>query len=124
MESARLGAGLIPAWRNETFINHVMGGLTWALQGASTRAYGVGLVGYSTGSASDGQGSSASASASGGSASASRASASGTLSSASASASPATSSAGAGQAASLPLRVKTSLMGVAGAVGAGIVLVL
>ncbi|WRT70211.1 uncharacterized protein IL334_007206 [Kwoniella shivajii] len=32
-------------WQNETFINHVFSGLTWALDGASTRSYGSGLVG-------------------------------------------------------------------------------
>ncbi|WWD03658.1 hypothetical protein V865_001713 [Kwoniella europaea PYCC6329] len=32
-------------WQNETFINHLLSGLTWALDGASTRAYGVGIVG-------------------------------------------------------------------------------
>ncbi|WVW86186.1 hypothetical protein I302_108227 [Kwoniella bestiolae CBS 10118] len=32
-------------WQNETFINHVLSGLTWALDGASTKAYGVGIVG-------------------------------------------------------------------------------
>ncbi|CAD6578414.1 MAG: hypothetical protein TREMPRED_002172 [Tremellales sp. Tagirdzhanova-0007] len=32
-------------WQNETFMEHVMSGLVWALEGASTKAYGVGLVG-------------------------------------------------------------------------------
>ncbi|KLT38807.1 class I glutamine amidotransferase-like protein [Cutaneotrichosporon oleaginosum] len=32
-------------WQDETFIAHVLGGLTWALEGATTRAYGSGLVG-------------------------------------------------------------------------------
>ncbi|WVQ84484.1 hypothetical protein IAT38_006636 [Cryptococcus sp. DSM 104549] len=41
-------------WQNETFIGHVMEGLKWALDGASTKAYGVGLVGNGTASASAG----------------------------------------------------------------------
>nr|XP_031860442.1 uncharacterized protein CI109_004052 [Kwoniella shandongensis]KAA5527514.1 hypothetical protein CI109_004052 [Kwoniella shandongensis] len=32
-------------WQNTTFQGHVMEGLMWALGGASTKAYGVGLVG-------------------------------------------------------------------------------
>ncbi|GMK56359.1 hypothetical protein CspeluHIS016_0301990 [Cutaneotrichosporon spelunceum] len=32
-------------WTDETFIAHVFGGLKWALDGATTRAYGAGLVG-------------------------------------------------------------------------------
>lgn len=32
-------------WHDETFVGHLMGGLKWALDGASTKAYGVGLVG-------------------------------------------------------------------------------
>ncbi|KAK8853183.1 hypothetical protein IAR55_003885 [Kwoniella newhampshirensis] len=39
-------------WQNSTFQGHVMEGLLWALGGASTRAYGVGLVGNGTASAS------------------------------------------------------------------------
>lgn len=36
------------AWQNSTFQEHVMAGLMWALEGASTKAYGAGLVGNST----------------------------------------------------------------------------
>ncbi|KAK1921989.1 trehalose utilization-domain-containing protein [Papiliotrema laurentii] len=32
-------------WFDDTFITHVMSGLRWALDGGSTKAYGVGLVG-------------------------------------------------------------------------------
>lgn len=32
----------------DTFMYHVLGGLTWALDGASTRAYGVGIIGNDT----------------------------------------------------------------------------
>ncbi|WVQ72662.1 hypothetical protein IAR50_002221 [Cryptococcus sp. DSM 104548] len=32
-------------WQDETFIGHVMEGLKWALDGASTKAYGAGIVG-------------------------------------------------------------------------------
>ncbi|EAL19145.1 hypothetical protein CNBH2440 [Cryptococcus deneoformans B-3501A] len=35
-------------WEDETFIGHLMGGLLWALDGASTKAYGVGVVGNAT----------------------------------------------------------------------------
>ncbi|ORY33428.1 trehalose utilization-domain-containing protein [Naematelia encephala] len=35
-------------WQDPTFQQHVMMGLTWALEGASTRAYGTGLVGNGT----------------------------------------------------------------------------
>lgn len=38
----------ISAWEDETFIGHLMGGLLWALDGASTKAYGVGVVGNAT----------------------------------------------------------------------------
>lgn len=37
-----------PVWKDETFMSHIFGGLTWALDGASTRAYGVGIVGNDT----------------------------------------------------------------------------
>ncbi|RSH78231.1 uncharacterized protein EHS24_002695 [Apiotrichum porosum] len=40
-------------WENSTFIEHVFGGLTWALDGASTKAYGVGLVGNANGTVSN-----------------------------------------------------------------------
>ncbi|WWC64587.1 uncharacterized protein I303_107198 [Kwoniella dejecticola CBS 10117] len=39
-------------WHDELFIRHVMSGLKWALDGASTRAYGVGIVGNGNGDAS------------------------------------------------------------------------
>lgn len=32
-------------WRDALFQNHLFGGLTWALNGASTQAYRVGVVG-------------------------------------------------------------------------------
>lgn len=35
-------------WHNQTFQRHVYGGLAWTLNGASTRAFGVGVVGNST----------------------------------------------------------------------------
>ncbi|ODN92146.1 glycosyl-hydrolase [Cryptococcus wingfieldii CBS 7118] len=40
-------------WQDETFIGHVMEGLKWALDGASTKAYGVGIVGNGTASATN-----------------------------------------------------------------------
>jgi hypothetical protein len=46
------------AWQNETFITHVMSGLQWALEGASTRAYGAGLVGNQDTTSSGGNGTS------------------------------------------------------------------
>lgn len=39
---------ILLAWHDATFVGHVMGGLKWALDGASTKAYGVGLVGNDT----------------------------------------------------------------------------
>ncbi|BEI86014.1 hypothetical protein CcaverHIS002_0603010 [Cutaneotrichosporon cavernicola] len=35
-------------WQTDTFMYHVFGGLTWALDGASTRAYQVGIIGNDT----------------------------------------------------------------------------
>ncbi|WOO82299.1 uncharacterized protein LOC62_04G005793 [Vanrija pseudolonga] len=32
-------------WHDEIFIGHIFGGLSWVLDGATTKAYGVGLVG-------------------------------------------------------------------------------
>lgn len=52
-------------WENQTFISHIFGGLTWALEGASTKAYGVGLVGNGGNSTSTNTSSSASAGTSG-----------------------------------------------------------
>ncbi|ORX40570.1 trehalose utilization-domain-containing protein [Kockovaella imperatae] len=94
-------------WQNDTFIDHLMGGLTWALEGRSTRAYGVGLVGNSS-AEEDG-----------------KSTPSGTTSaSVSESSGAAATSGAAGQS-----RVGSSNMGltaaaVAGAIGAGIALVL
>ncbi|EIW72078.1 hypothetical protein TREMEDRAFT_36411 [Tremella mesenterica DSM 1558] len=39
-------------WQNQTFIDHLMGGVTWALEGASTLAYGVGIIGNGSESSS------------------------------------------------------------------------
>jgi hypothetical protein len=36
------------AWQDERFTNHIFGGLRWILDGQSTRAFGVGLVGNAT----------------------------------------------------------------------------
>ncbi|KAK4685856.1 uncharacterized protein P7C73_g4279, partial [Tremellales sp. Uapishka_1] len=36
-------------WENPLYIQHVMSGLQWALEGASTKAYGVGVVGSDAG---------------------------------------------------------------------------
>lgn len=65
---------LTAAWQNETFIEHVFGGLTWALDGATTRAYGQGLVGNNAtapASSASGSGDAASTGTSAGGASAS-----------------------------------------------------
>ena len=56
-----MGSLLTVAWQDPTFIQHVMSGLKWALDGGSTRAYGQGLVG----SGGNGTVTSASATASG-----------------------------------------------------------
>lgn len=40
-------------WQDQTFIGHLMGGLMWALDGASTKAYGVGVVGNATAPSAD-----------------------------------------------------------------------
>lgn len=53
------------AWRNETFQNHVMSGLKWALDGASTKAYGQGLVGNASTTSAPSSGSAGSSSAAG-----------------------------------------------------------
>ncbi|WWC64586.1 uncharacterized protein I303_107197 [Kwoniella dejecticola CBS 10117] len=49
-------------WQDETFIDHVMAGLKWALDGASTKAYGAGLVGNGSGNGTSASSSSAAAS--------------------------------------------------------------
>ncbi|OCF61285.1 glycosyl-hydrolase [Kwoniella mangroviensis CBS 10435] len=115
-------------WQNETFINHVMAGLKWALDGGSTKAYGVGLVGNGDGSNSTSftsavgnsatsSGQSASSTTGGGSATSS---AGGSASSAASSG--ATSSAG--HAIQLDRRSMGLGIGMIGAVGVGVGLVL
>jgi hypothetical protein len=119
----------VAAWQNETFINHVMSGLKWALDGASTRAYGVGLVGNNT--STSGASASASASASTGASG----SASGTASRTSPSGSGAASAASASGSKSAGERVvgvaipgggkgMVAAAGVVGAVVAGVSMVL
>ncbi|OCF38224.1 glycosyl-hydrolase [Kwoniella heveanensis BCC8398] len=107
-------------WQDETFIGHVMSGLKWALDGASTKAYGVGVVG--NGSATGGNSTSSassSASASGGAA-ASTASAGGATGSGSGSgtsaAPSATGSGGSGSSGAMG----SSAPGKAVAIGAGV----
>lgn len=78
------------AWQDDRFLDHLMGGLQWALDGESTRAFGVGLVGNATtpsepssassSSASSSTASSSSAVSGSGSASASTSAASGSTS--------------------------------------------
>ncbi|WVF73101.1 hypothetical protein IAT40_007920 [Kwoniella sp. CBS 6097] len=117
-------------WQDETFIDHVMAGLKWALDGASTKAYGVGLVGNgnatggnSTSSASPSASPSAGASAGSG-ASTSAGGASGSGSSASPSASATGGSNGATNL-SAPGKVMAMGAGLVGVVvGAGMTLVL
>ncbi|WVR07679.1 hypothetical protein IAU60_004721 [Kwoniella sp. DSM 27419] len=106
-------------WQDETFMNHVMSGLKWALDGASTKAYGVGLVGNGSGSGNG----STSASNSGSSTSAgpsatSQAGASATSSGRAASSSSAPSQGGSSAAAKLQ---SSSRLAACGAGAAGLV---
>ncbi|KAL1412034.1 hypothetical protein Q8F55_003031 [Vanrija albida] len=95
-------------WENSTFIQHIFGGLTWALEGASTRAYGQGLVGVT-----DNVTVSASASASG--------TASGTAASGSHAASPGASAAPSASGSAKPSSAAVPAAGVAAlAVGAAV----
>ncbi|WVR00278.1 hypothetical protein IAU59_007421 [Kwoniella sp. CBS 9459] len=116
-------------WQDETFIDHVMSGLKWALDGASTKAYGVGLVG--NGDASNGTSTSSTSASSGPAASTSTsaggASSSGSGSGTASTASPSASNSGGSNGATgldAPGKVLALGAGVIGIVGAGMTLVL
>ncbi|KAL7418430.1 hypothetical protein Q5752_006888 [Cryptotrichosporon argae] len=100
-------------WQNATFYNHVMTGLVWALDGASTRAYGVGLVGNGTAGAA--------ALASG--AATGSASTSGTGSGSASASTSASASAGAGASSSASMRAAAIELGGRHGAGAGAVVV-
>ncbi|KAI9634093.1 putative glycosyl-hydrolase [Dioszegia hungarica] len=102
-------------WRNATFQSHVLGGLTWALDGASTRSYGVGLVGNNTGGAAQ-SGSSNSASRT---ASASASGGTGASSGSIAPSGTASSSAAAGQSSRAAAEGRVRAGGTLGAVAVG-----
>ncbi|WVW86149.1 hypothetical protein I302_108190 [Kwoniella bestiolae CBS 10118] len=113
-------------WQNETFITHVMAGLKWALDGGSTKAYGVGLVGNGNGSNSSSSTTAGSSSTGGGSSATSSGSGSATQS-ASASASSAASSGSSSKAvytAQIPGKGVAMGIGMIGAVGLGMSMLL
>jgi hypothetical protein len=85
----------VSAWQNATFQSHLLGGLSWALAGNSTRAYGVGLVGNTTTTSSDSRTSTSAPASSGAPSSTSKSAGP----SSSAAAPPSTSSRSAGEAA-------------------------
>ncbi|WWC72006.1 uncharacterized protein I206_105965 [Kwoniella pini CBS 10737] len=100
-------------WQDETFINHVMSGLKWALDGASTKAYGIGLVGNGNNNeTSSSNQTSASASTSGSGSNTSGASATVSAS--------ASTSSGTGTGGTSGAQTNTHLPGNAAFIGAGI----
>ncbi|WWC91699.1 uncharacterized protein L201_006645 [Kwoniella dendrophila CBS 6074] len=113
-------------WQNETYINHVMSGLKWALDGASTKAYGVGIVGNGNGNSSSTVTGTTSSSSNGASATSSGTSAS--LTSSSTSSAPSGSSSGSTSGSvsvkSIPGQALVAGAGLAGIVILGMGLVL
>ncbi|WRT70238.1 uncharacterized protein IL334_007233 [Kwoniella shivajii] len=116
-------------WQDETFIDHVMSGLKWALDGASTKAYGVGLVGNGNGSGSNtsssGTGNSTNSASAGGSSTAGSSTApSASVSAASGAASASSGSSSGGTAVSVSGKIAALGAGLVGSVALGVGLVL